>query len=67
MSLCVVTVNNPSPAMDKQAGEVALIARALDLAAHHIRAHGGTVTSGTMYGDGATVLGTWVYTPVATS
>ena len=38
MALLTLTVNNRSPALDKQAQEVALIARALELAAQSIRA-----------------------------
>jgi hypothetical protein len=34
MSLAVITVNNQSPALDHKASEVALIARALELAAN---------------------------------
>jgi hypothetical protein len=67
MSLAVVTVNVPSPALDKQAQEVALIARALALAAGDIRRSGGAKTSGNILNDGATVIGTWTYTPQASS
>jgi hypothetical protein len=67
MALLTLTVNNTSPAMDKKYGEVALIARALDLAAQSIRMAGGSVTSGNINGDGGVLLGTWTYTPQATS
>jgi hypothetical protein len=67
MPLAVITVNNPSPALDKRAQEVALIQRALDLAESAIRSPGGAVTSGTITGDGGVVLGSWTYTPVAGS
>jgi hypothetical protein len=67
MALLSLTVNNASPALDKQAQEVALIARALDLAAHDIRRNGGAKTSGNILGDGAVVLGTWTYTAQAAS
>jgi hypothetical protein len=66
MSLAVITINNPSPAMDKQAGEVALIQRALTLAALDVRSAGGKKSSGTIT-DGGVTLGTWTYTAQATS
>jgi hypothetical protein len=66
MSLAVITVNNPSPAMDKRAGEVQVIQRALDIAANQIRGAGGASASGTMT-DGGVTLGTWTYTAVASS
>jgi hypothetical protein len=66
MALAVITVNNPSPAMDKQAGEVQVVQRALNIAANQIRSAGGAAASGTMIDAGVT-LGTWVYTAVATS
>jgi hypothetical protein len=65
MSLCVVTINNLSPALDKKFQEVQVIARALELAAQAIRSAGGTVTSGNINGDGGVVLGTFLYTPQA--
>jgi hypothetical protein len=67
MSLAVITVNNQSPALDHKASEVALVARALQVAAQQIRAAGGAATSGTMTGDFGAVLGTWTYTPQASS
>jgi hypothetical protein len=67
MSLAVITVSAQSPSLDTRAQEVALISRALELAAQAIRAAGGTVTSGNILGDGAVVLGTFVYSPVASS
>jgi hypothetical protein len=65
MSLAVITVNAQSPQLDKQAQEVAVIARALELAATDIRSHGGAKTSGNINGDGGILLGTWVYTAQA--
>jgi hypothetical protein len=44
-----------------------VIARALDLAAHAIRANGGQQTSGNILDTGAVVVGTWIYTPQASS
>jgi hypothetical protein len=67
MALLTLTVSNASPALDKQAQEVALIARALDLAAGDIRRSGGAKTSGNILNNGATVLGTWTYTAQASS
>ena len=67
MALLSLTVNNAIPALDKQAGEVALIARALDLAANDIRRNGGAKTSGNIIGDGGVTLGTWTYTAQAAS
>jgi hypothetical protein len=66
MSLAVITVNNPSPAMDKRAGEVQVIQRALAIAEVQIRSAGGATASGTMTDAGVT-LGSWVYTAVASS
>jgi hypothetical protein len=67
MALLSLTVNNPSPALEKKFHEVALIERALALAVQSIRAAGGVTTSGNIMNDGATVIGTWTYTPQATS
>jgi hypothetical protein len=66
MSLAVITVNAQSPALDKQAQEVAVIARALELAATDIRSHGAK-TSGSIVDSGAVVLASYVYTPQASS
>jgi hypothetical protein len=66
MALAVITVNNPSTAMDKRAGEVQVVQRALDIAANQIRRAGGASASGTMT-DGGVTLGTWTYTAVASS
>jgi hypothetical protein len=67
MALLTLTVNNASPALDKQASEVSLIARALALAAHEIHRNGGAKVSGDILTDGAVVLGSWAYTPQASS
>jgi hypothetical protein len=66
MALLILTINNPSPALDKQHQEVQLIDRALSLAKMEIRANGGKKTSGNITDAGA-VLGTWTYTAQATS
>ena len=66
MPLAVITVNNPSPALDKRAQEVQIVHRALDIAESQIRAVGGAAASGTMIDAGVT-LGTWTYTAVAST
>jgi hypothetical protein len=67
MALLTLTVNNASPALDKKYSEVQLIARALALAAQDIASAGGIKTSGNILNDGAALLGTWVYTPQAST
>jgi hypothetical protein len=67
MSLCVVTINNLSPQLDKRFQEVQVVERALDLAQSAIRGAGGQATSGNINGDGGVLLGTWTYTPQASS
>jgi hypothetical protein len=66
MSLAVITVNNPSPAMSTRNQEVQFTARALDIAESQIRNAGGFSASGTMI-DGGVTVGTWTYTAVASS
>jgi hypothetical protein len=66
MSLAVITINVPSPVLDKQHQEVQLIDRALQLAKGDIRSNGGKKTSGTITDAGVT-LGTWTYSPSAAS
>lgn len=67
MALAVITVNVPSPALGTRAQEVAIIARALDLAASDIRKNGGALASDNILDSGATVIGSWTYTAVASS
>jgi hypothetical protein len=67
MSLCVVTINNLSPALDKKFQEVVEISRALNLAAQAIGGAGGQQTSGNIIDSVAVVVGTWTYTPQASS
>ena len=67
MALFVLTINNPSTALDKQHQESQLVHRALELAKQDFRSAGGKRTSGNINGDGGVLLGSWVYTPVATS
>jgi hypothetical protein len=66
MALAVITVNNPSPALDKRFQEVQVVARALEIAESQIRGAAGASASGTMTDQGVT-LGTWTYTAVASS
>lgn len=65
MALAVVTVNNPSPALDTRAQETQIIQRALEIADFQIRSVGGASASGTMTGSNGVTLGTWTYTAVA--
>jgi phage baseplate assembly protein gpV len=67
MALAVITVNNPSPALDTRAQEVQVVQRAVEIADSQIRIAGGTQASGTMLGSGGVVLGTWTYTAVASA
>jgi hypothetical protein len=67
MALLTLTVNNASPALDKQSQEVSLIDRALTLAKQDVRSNGGKKTSGNINGDGGVLLGSWTYTPQAGS
>jgi hypothetical protein len=67
MALLVLTVNNPTLAPEKQHQEVALIHRALHLAAQDIRSASGKKLTGNILDSGTTLIGSWVYTPSATS
>ncbi|WP_377830317.1 hypothetical protein ACFKHW_17305 [Bradyrhizobium lupini] len=67
MPLLSLTVNNPATPLEKQHQESAIIHRALALAASDIRSAAGKKTSGNIVDTGGTVLGTWTYTPVASS
>jgi hypothetical protein len=66
MALFTLTINNLSPALEKQNQEVASIHRYLNLAVQDVRGAGGKKTSGNIL-DGATVVGSWVFTPQAAS
>lgn len=66
-TLATITITAPSPALDKQHQESQYIERALRLAATDIRSNGGKKTSGNIGDDRGAVLGTWTYTPVASS
>jgi len=66
MALLTLTINNLSPALDKENQEVAIIHRYLNLAAQDVRGAGGKKTSGNI-SDGATIVGSWTYTAQAAS
>jgi hypothetical protein len=67
MSLAVITINALSPQLDKRFQEVQVVARGLALAAQAISGPGGQQTSGNIDGDGGVLLGTWTYTPQAST
>lgn len=67
MALFTVTVDNRSPALDRRDQECAVIARALDLAANDLRRSGGAKTSGSIIDGGGVSVGSWLYSPQATS
>ena len=62
-----LTVTSPTPARATKAAETQLIAHAQEIAAIQVRSAGGAATTGNILDDGATVVGSWTYTPVATS
>jgi hypothetical protein len=66
-TLATITINAPATALDKQHQETQYIQRAMEIAKIDIRSNGGKKTSGTMTDDRGVVLGTWSYTPVASS
>lgn len=64
MSLMVVTINNLSPALDHKSGEVQVIAKALEDAAHAVQgAQGNLLSGGLTYNGGS--IGSWTYIPQA--
>jgi hypothetical protein len=67
MPLLTLTVNNAAPALDRKAQEVQVIARALELAAQSIRMAGGLATSANIVDTGGVTVGSWSYTPQASS
>lgn len=68
MSLFVLTINNLSPALDKKNQEVTVIQQYAEQALYAVRAAGGAVTSGNITAPGgATVVGSWTYTPQAST
>ena len=68
MALFTLTINNLSPALDKQNQEVERIQNYSNAAVQAVRAAGGAQTSGNIYASGgATLVGSWTYTPQAAS
>jgi hypothetical protein len=68
MSLFTLTINNLSPALDKQSHEVERLHKYLNLAIQDVRGSGGKHTSGNIVeAGGVTVVGSWTYTPQAAS
>ena len=68
MALFTLSISNLSPALDKQNQEVAVVEQYTKQALQALRAAGGTSTSGNIYAPGgATVVGSWTYTPQAAS
>lgn len=68
MALFTLTINNISPALDKQVHEVERIHRFTELALNDVRSAGGKKTSGNLLDSGGvTVVGSWTYTPQASS
>ena len=66
-TLMTVTVTAPTNPLTTRAQELALVARALELAALDARSHGGARTSGNIVDTGATVIGSYVYSPIASN
>ena len=64
MSVFTLTINNLSPALDKQHQELERIHHYLVAAVQDVRGSGGKKTSGNI-SDGATVVGSWIYTAQA--
>jgi uncharacterized protein (DUF3084 family) len=68
MALFTLTINNLSPALDKQNQEVERIQNYAQSAVQALRAAGGALTSGNITAPGgATVVGSWTYTPQASN
>lgn len=68
MALFTLTINNLSPALDKQVHEVERIHRYLQAAIQDVRSSGGKKTSANITeAGGTTVVGSWTYTPQASS
>jgi hypothetical protein len=68
MALFTLTINNLSPALEKQHQEVERLHRYLNLAIQDFRGSGGKHTSGNIVeAGGVTVVGSWNYSPQASS
>jgi hypothetical protein len=66
MALFTLSISNLSPALEKQHQELQRIQQYVELAVEDTRSAGGRKTSGNIT-DGATTVGSWVYTPQAGS
>jgi hypothetical protein len=66
MSLAVITINNLSPALEKKHQEVRIVAQYVEQALQAMGGAGGLATSGNIK-VGDTTVGTWTYTPQASS
>jgi hypothetical protein len=67
MALFTLTINNLSPALDRQHQEVQRVHQFLEAAALDVRSAGGKKTSANLIGDGGAVVGSWTFTPQAGS
>lgn len=67
MALLTLTINNLSPALDKQHQEAERIHRYLEAAAQDMRGAGGKKTSGNILDNAGTTVGSWTYTPQAST
>jgi hypothetical protein len=68
MALFTLTINNLSPALALQSQEVERIHKYLHLAIQDLRGSGGKHVSGNIVeAGGVTVVGSWTYTPQASS
>jgi hypothetical protein len=66
MALFTLSISNLSPAMDKQHQELQRVQQYLQAAALDMRSAGGKRTSGNILDNaGATIVGSWTYTPQA--
>ena len=69
MALLTVTINDPG--LDRKSAEAQYIERALRTVESEVRRANGTVTSGVITGYttglGPTAMGSWTYTPTATT
>jgi hypothetical protein len=66
MALFTLTINNLSPALDKQHQESERVHRYTESAMQDFHSGGGRRTSGNIV-DGSTTVGSWTYTPQASS
>jgi hypothetical protein len=70
MALFTLTINNFATPLDKQVHEVERIQRYARAAVQDCRSAGGKKTSGNILdagNNGSTVVGSWTYTPQASS